>query len=41
MQGIDDGDGDYSNEVHQLVVGTAGAGVNIKPNYDGFNTPKK
>jgi len=28
---IDDGDGDYSNDVHQFVVGTAGAGVNIKP----------
>ncbi len=38
---IDDGDTDYSNDVHQFVVGTAGAGVNIKPNYnyDGFNTP--
>ena len=36
---IDDGDGDYSNDVHQFVVGTAGATVNIEPNYDGFNTP--
>ncbi len=36
---IDDGDGDFSNDVHQFVVGTAGAGVNIVPEYNGFNDP--
>ncbi|MDW7690613.1 metallophosphoesterase [Flammeovirgaceae bacterium SG7u.111] len=34
---IDDGDGDESNDMHQVVVGTAGAGKNISPEYDGYN----
>jgi len=34
---IDDGDGNVNNDVHQFVVGTAGAGKNIKPVYDGYN----
>ncbi len=38
---IDDGDGNFGNDVHQFVVGTAGAGVNIVPNYDGYNDPYK
>ncbi len=36
---IDDGDGNINNDIHQLVVGTAGAGVDISPNYDGYNAP--
>jgi 3',5'-cyclic AMP phosphodiesterase CpdA len=38
---IDDGDGNMGNDVHQFVVGTAGAGVNIVPNYNGYNKPYK
>jgi len=34
---IDDGDGYSNNDLHQFVVGTAGAGTNINPNYDGYN----
>lgn len=36
---IDDGDGKFDNDIHQLVVGTAGAGVNISPEYNGYNAP--
>ena len=36
---IDDGDNNTDNDVHQLVVGTAGAGVDISPEYNGYNTP--
>jgi len=34
---IDDNDGNVSNDVHQFVVGTAGAGKDINPVYDGYN----
>ena len=36
---IDDGDGNMGNDIHQFVVGTAGAGVNIVPEYNGYNKP--
>lgn len=36
---IDDGDGNFNNDIHQMVVGTAGAGVNISPEYNGYNAP--
>lgn len=34
---IDDGDGNENNDIHQLVVGTAGAGKNVSANYNGYN----
>lgn len=35
---IDDGDGQPENDIHQLVVGSAGAGKDLVPNYNGYNT---
>jgi hypothetical protein len=34
---IDDRDGNPGNDIHQFVVGTAGAGKNLKAVYDGYN----
>lgn len=34
---IDDGDGNPDNDVHQVIVGTAGAGKNVNAVYDGYN----
>jgi hypothetical protein len=34
---IDDGDGNPDNDIHQLVLATAGAGKNVVPVYDGYN----
>lgn len=34
---IDDGDGNPDNDIHQIIVGTAGAGKNVNAVYDGYN----
>lgn len=34
---IDDGDGNPDNDIHQVIVGTAGAGKNVNAVYDGYN----
>ncbi len=34
---IDDGDGNPDNDIHQIIVGTAGAGKNVHAVYDGYN----
>lgn len=34
---IDDGDGNPDNDIHQVIVGTAGAGKNVQGVYDGYN----
>ena len=34
---IDDGDGDPDNDIHQVIVGTAGAGKNVHAVYGGYN----
>lgn len=34
---IDDGDGNTDNDIHQIIVGTAGAGKNVHAVYDGYN----
>ena len=36
---VEDGDDNPDNDIHQFIVGTAGAGKNIKVSLNGYNSP--